>query len=118
MSERDKLDDIYDLLKTGAELLDEHEDKLKNVMGGSGEVNLTEQAPLKHIEKTDDEVIITVEGDGGFSSISVMQHDGKVVIEMNEKEVIAEVPDDVNIGETNAQMNNGVLDVTIPRGED
>lgn len=116
--DRNTIDDIYDILKEGMELVDEHEEKINRLMGGKGVVGLKEQDPLRSLEKRDDEVSIVVETAGGFSSIGVVDADGKVIIELNDKEVIADVPEDANIKGADAALNNGVLEVTIPRGED
>lgn len=114
----DKVDDIYELIKGGMDVLDEHEDKLDNLFGSNDSIEIGDNEPLKDLTKSEDEVKVTVETDSDLDSISIRKEEDSVIISMGEKEVIAKTPEDVNLSGVDANLNNGVLDVTIPRGDD
>lgn len=117
MSERDKLEEIFEMFQDGMDLIEENEDKIERIMGRAGKVKLGDDDPLKELMKTDEEVLIMVETKDDFSSIGVEEEDGGVKISLNEKIVKADIPDDCVVQDVDANLTNGVLEVTIPRGE-
>lgn len=116
MSNKDKIDDIFDLVRSGIDLIDEHEDKLNNILNSSQDsIRIDDRSPLTSFQKSEDEVTITVETKEEFESISISKSGGEVTISLNDKDVVADVPRDVDIKQVDANLNNGVLDVNIPR---
>lgn len=117
MDERDTIGELFNLAESAMNFLDENEDSIASIMG-DGTVNLQDDEPLREMVKDEDKVRITTETEGDFDSISISKTEEGVVIEMNDKSLVAKLPDDVEVTEADANLNNGILDVRFPREGD
>lgn len=106
---------IMDLLDDAIGYVEENRDTFESIFGGS-RLRLGEHDPLMEASKMDDRVIITLEvSSEEFSNVSLEYDNGKLKIRFNGKSVIADVPGDIVMEDANADLNNGVLNLEIPR---
>lgn len=127
MSDKERDANIFELIGDAAEAIDKiREDneelinRVSEAVGGEGQtVSLTDQEPLTQLDKTAEEVIITLEVPEGSFPGAKISNDGNVVaIEVNDKVFKAEVPSDVDLDGLSYNCSNGVLEITIPREDD
>lgn len=117
MSSDDNFRDLFDLAEDVFGLIDENEDRIRSVIG-SNKVQLGEGEMMKELHKSEDEIRIVAETKEEFSKVNVKKSDGDLFIEFNDKSLMSSVPDDVRIEDSRVLLNNGVLEVTVPRGDE
>lgn len=116
MTDDNKGTDIFDVLDKATELYNEHKDTLRDVAPETGSVTINDEEPLKQALVDDEKVLVTVDvGEGGVENIRLNLDGTTAKVEVGGKNVTAEVPEDVNMDNASAVMNNGVLEVIIPR---
>lgn len=116
MNDDDDGIDIVDMFKKASDFVDDNEDLVRSFIPEENQVDIGEQSPLKSAIVNDDEVIVTVEvKNGKFEDITVKRAEEGVIIGMNGDKVKANIPNDVDIDGADAMLNNGVLEVTLPR---
>jgi HSP20 family molecular chaperone IbpA len=73
--------------------------------------------PLTEVQLTGEEMLVTVEvADASMDSVNLSADgDELTVMYGGEEVVVEEVPDDVRLEDGEANMNNGVLTLNIPR---
>jgi len=122
MVDRNKVDEIMAMVDSLMDFVEENDEMIDRLQGGGSSggdtVDLSDQTPLREAIRDDDRVIIASEVKGEVSSINVSEDDGEVVIGINGQELRTSVPNDVDIDGTSANVNNGVLEVEIPRTGD
>lgn len=117
MSEGSGIDDLINLIDGAMSFIDNNEDKIKRLTGVN-ELNIEDGEPLTDLHKTEDKVLITLEVNEDIDSISIKRDNGHALFKINEKEFRAKMPDDARLEDTVANLNNGVLEAQIPRGDD
>lgn len=119
MTDRKNNDGIFDMLDKAVNFYEENKDMIQEVAPSGNSVKIDDKSPLREAIVSDDKVMIVVEVKGdGFSNIIIDDTEDGVVVGMNDEKVVAEVPDDVNVDQAGATLNNGVLEVTIPRNKE
>lgn len=118
MKENKDGNDIFDMVDKAVDFYKENQDMIKGMVDGEDTIRMDDQSPLKTAIVQEDQVIISVEvKDADFSNVKIDDVDDGVVVGMNGEQVKAEVPEDVDVGDASATLNNGVLEVKIPRKE-
>lgn len=108
--------DIIKLIEDATSYIDDNRDMIESITG-SGRIRLRDEDPLVEATKTEEKVIITMEVSGeSFSNISLMYNDGVLKVDFNGDVVTADVPGDIMMEDADASLNNGVLNIEIPRG--
>lgn len=108
---------LFDMIDKAINLYNDNKDMIKEVVPDEERLKIDEKSPLREAIVSDDEVIVVVEvKDESLNNIVVddSPEDG-VIVGMNNQTVKAEVPSDVDIDKTEVSLNNGVLEVKIPR---
>lgn len=119
MSDKRNFKDLIEMLEDAMELVEDNEDKINDLFNrGDQKINLKEGVLLSEVQIKDDEVLIMSEAKGDFDSVGISHNNGEFSINMGDEKLIAEVPDDIDAGGTEANLNNGVLEVKIPREGD
>lgn len=114
--EEDNDKGFFDMLDTAVDMYEENKDTIKDVLGSEDNIGFTGDDYLKSVIKDDDCVIITVDvGDSGLEDIGLRLNGNTAEIDIGKDTVAVDVPVDVNMKSPEAQLNNGVLEVTLPR---
>lgn len=117
MGRKDTLKDLFEMVEEGAELVDNNEELLSRLTGGGHTLQLQDGDMLREVKKQNDKVLIITETEKEYDKVSIGKENGNVVIGLDGKELVAEVPDDCRLKDVEANLNNNVLEVTIPREE-
>lgn len=117
MSDKDKIEDIFDLFQTGMDVIDENEDKINRLLGGSNIIGVKDDDLLKEVIKDEDSVKIIAETKDDYDTVSIRKSGGQVELILDEENIVADIPSDSIVEEVEATINNRVLEVTIPREE-
>jgi len=116
----DLVKDLMELGRRGSKFIDENEDLIRSVVGpveNRTRVRVTDMQPLTEVQLTDKRMLVTVEvTDASMDSVNLSANgDELTVMYGGEEVVVEEVPDDVRLKDGEANMNNGVLTLNIPR---
>lgn len=117
------VDRFLSFMDTVVELVDENKELIEgvkdSVSGGDYEGTLSHVEPLREVTKTEDyyEVIMEVDK-GGPLDIKIEEGDGNVKMNIDGGVYKVDVPDNANISDSDAQLNNGVLTVRMPIEDD
>lgn len=112
---------LRDLLELADGLVDYIEDNRGTIetMTGANRIRLEDDDPLREVIKEDDKVLLTLEvKDTDFSDVRLEYKKGVLRVKYNDNVVTAKVPGDIKMEDSRIELNNGVLDITIPRGGD
>lgn len=116
MRDNDDNNGIIDTIDKVIGLYEENKDMLEGALPSGNSVKIDDKSPLREAIVTDSEVTVVMEVKGeGFENIRVDDTDDGIIVGLNGKTVKAEVPSDVDIDQAEASLNNGVLEVQIPR---
>lgn len=118
MTDKDKGINVFNAIDGLVDLYEDNKDTIKGVVGDDRKHGISEGDVLKQCFVNEDEVAITVEvGGGDISEVDLDISGDSVKLGIGDETITEEVPDDVDTGNAEAFMNNGVLEVTIPRNE-
>lgn len=117
MGRKDTLKDLFEMIEQGMDLVNENEDTLRSITGSKQTVSIGDEHMLREVKKQDDKVLIITETKREYDTISIGREDGNVVLSLDDKELVADVPEDCDLDGVEASLNNNVLEVTIPREE-
>jgi len=114
-SDKEKIDEIIDLVEKTVSFVDEHEGKVKKILGEDDNLSLEQDDLLSELIRNEDSVRIIAETKDEYDEITVQKDGNYVVIGLGDESMRAEVPDDAKIEDVSATLNNKVLEVEIPR---
>lgn len=119
MSDRkDKMGTAFDILTDIQEFVEENEEKISEFTGGGGTISLKDMEPLKEVTKDDDQIKITIETlaesitELGFE---YKPDEHKLIMRSDGEPIQVVMPDNADVENIEAEMNNGVVMVTVPR---
>lgn len=116
MKDNNKDDGFMDMVDKAVNFYQENREMFESLAPDEDTVKIDGKSPLKSATVDDDMVYVTIEVPGdGLDSIRIDEDDDGVIIGMNGENIKAEVPEDVNTDNADASLNNGVLQVKIPR---
>jgi len=115
MGRKDVLTDLFDMVESGMELVEENEEMIRNITGQTNELNLRQSDMLREVNKTEDSIIVISETEEEFDSFSVLREGDKIAIQLDDKDIMVNAPEDCQLEKTEATLNNNVLEVKIPR---
>jgi len=121
MSGRDDKDDagIEDALIALEEIagvVRDNQDVISGIFGGGEKNEVSLREPLSDAQVEEDKVVISMEmKDEKPEEMGVKFDDGIMVMNIGEKRIEADVPDDIIKSSVEASMNNGVLRVEVSR---
>lgn len=108
--------DIFDILDKAVDLYEDNKDVIKDIAPGDESITIDGEEPLKQALVDDDKVIITVDVVGkDIQDVRIALEGTEAKIVIAGDPIKAQVPSDVNMEEAQAELNNGVLEVVIPR---
>lgn len=113
--DKNDIDKFMEMVDSIRDVVDENMEIINDILGNGDILTLNERQPLTEAQVHDDKVCITAEAPGHFRSIGVGYDDGTLVVQVGGDELKVNVPDDVVVDEVDAEYNNGVLTVKIPR---
>lgn len=96
---------------------EENQDRLKEITGSST-VSLADNQPLTHAQKKDGKIIISTDvssRNSGEMSLEYKPKDSAMIIEAGGKRTKVRLPEDVLFNQASTEVNNGVLNVEMPR---
>lgn len=119
----EKLSEIIDTIADTVEENQDLIDKAMSVVGVDSDgktVSIADMDELSEMRSKEDMVEIVAETKmDGIGSIGVTKETDRIEIDLGEKKIIAnDVPDDLDVGNAVANLNNGVMTVQIPRKDD
>lgn len=117
MSRKDTFKEIVEMVEDGMELIEQNEDALRRIAGSNNELRLRQQDMLREVKKTDEKVIVITETEKEFDSFELTRVGDDIAIRLDDKDIVVNAPEDCLLDETEATLNNNVLEVTIPREE-
>lgn len=105
-----------EIVEKGLDLLKENEDLLNSLGSKSVDGELSVQEPLAEAQVSEDEVLIVAEVmDNDIDEMSVRFEDGAMMFSLGGNTYEAQVPPDVIEDTVSANLNNGVLRLTVER---
>jgi hypothetical protein len=107
---------IVDTIENLTELYRDNEDKIKKFIG-DGTADISRVDPLTEVHWEDDKVVVMFNEVDVSGGISMSESEEGVEFDIGEESVDIEMPDDINFGNHDIQMNNGVLTATFDRSE-
>lgn len=114
---KDDIEKLNEVIETIIEAVEYNARLYQELTEGDSHLSLQGHEPLKEAYVEEDKVEIAVQSKDEFSSIGVGQNDGILVLNVGGEDMRFDVPEDVKLDDMEAKFNNGVLSVTIPRGE-
>jgi len=115
MGRKDTFKDLLEMVEEAADLIDENENAIRKLTGNERTLDLRQEDMLREVRKSDDEVLIISETEKEYDSFEISKTGGQVTIILDEKKLVANVPEDCNLQGVEAMINNNVLEVSIPR---
>lgn len=116
MSDEGKGSDIFDMIDRAVSFYEKNKETFEGVVSGESDVTIDDDEPLKQALVDDDRAIITVDvGTDGIGDIRLALNGTTAEITVGGTTITAEVPPDVNMDDAEAHLNNGILEVEIPR---
>jgi len=116
MTDDNKGSDLFDMIDRAVSFYEKNKDTIEGAVGTEDGIKLDDDEPLKQASVTDDEVMITVDvGVDDLENIRLALNGTTAQIVVGGKTITAEVPSDVDMDDPEANLNNGVLEVRIPR---
>lgn len=118
------IDDMIDLVEKATELYRDNEDKINEMVGKEGNrMVIEEQESLKTYNVTEEEITVTIETTLAGESQMGLEYDADnnnlIVKSGGDDEYIIDLKqNDVDISSIDYEINNGVLNITIPRGDE
>lgn len=121
MSDNNNNDGFFEMLDTAVEFYEDNKDTFKGIFDEGSDVTIDGEEPLKQARVDEDMATVAVDvGTNEIEDIRLNLNGTDAVIGIGDKTITAEVPVDVKMDEAEAILNNGILEVKIPRegGED
>lgn len=116
MTDDNKGSDIFDMVDRAVSFYEKNKDTFKSVTDTNDGITIDDEDPLKQAHVTDDEAMITVDvGTDELEDIRLALNGTTVEIGVGDTTITANVPADVDMDDASASLNNGVLEVVIPR---
>lgn len=116
MSDDNKDKGFFDMLDKAVSFYEENRDTIENVVSEGDGVQIDDDGPLKAAVVNEDEAKITVDvGKDNLQDIEIKLNGTTAVLVIGSNTITAEVPEDVIMDDASAELNNGVLNVQIPR---
>lgn len=118
--DNDKIDELRKYVAMGEEVLDmlqRHKDTISAVSSGSvGGVDISDTDIPVTVNRNEEKIVVTVLANGGgVAEVGFTLDDDVLELGFGGKTVTVEVPEDADIDNATADMNNGVLTAEIPR---
>ena len=116
MTDNNDKRDIFDMLDKAVDLYEQNKDTIKDIVPRDESITIDGEEPLKQALVDDDKAIITVDiGAKDIQDVRISLEGTKAKVGIAGDSITAEVPSDVNMEDAQAELNNGVLEVVIPR---
>lgn len=116
MKEDNNNNGIFDMVDAAIDFYEDNEDKFRKFIGTNDTVKIDDKSPLKQAHVMDDKVNIAIEtGSDGIGEIHLEETEKGLIMGVGNRKVQVEVPSDVDTSKADANLNNGVLDIVIPR---
>lgn len=116
MTDDNKGSDVFDMLDRVVSFYEKNKETFQGVVDTGTDVTIDDEDPLKQALVTDGKALITVDvGTDAIQDIRLALNGTTAEIGIGDKTIKVDVPADVNMDEAEAKLNNGVLEVTIPR---
>lgn len=108
--------DLFDMIDRAVSFYEKNKKTFQGVVPGDDGITIDDDDPLKQALVDDEKAMITVDvGSEELEDIRLALNGTTAEIGIGSETITAEVPADVDMDSAGAQLNNGVLEVTIPR---
>lgn len=116
MSDDEGGSDVFDMIDRAVSFYEKNKDTFEGVASTGSDVTIDDEDPLKQALVDDDKAIVTVDvGTDAISDIRLALNGTTAQVTVGGTKVTADVPADVDMDKAEAHLNNGVLEVEIPR---
>lgn len=108
--------DFVDIIRGAIDVYEENKHLLDGIDSDSNKLDVSEREPLQQVVKSEESVIVTMEvSSSDLDQITLNLEGEKAVIGIGSSTLEVSVPEDAEVGSADATLNNGILEVTIPR---
>lgn len=110
---------IFDIIDKGIDLYERNKDLIKDAAPDGVSNSDIEGNPAKRVDigSSYAEIVMDV-GTDSVDNIGLDFNDGNVEVTVGNEKVKASVPDDVIMDDAEAYLNNGIIEVKIPRDKE
>lgn len=116
MTDKNNGSDIFDMIDRAVSFYEKNKDTFEGVVDTASDVTIDDDDPLKQALVDEDKAMITVDvGTDEISDIQIALNGTTAEISIGGQTLKADVPADVDMDDASAHLNNGVLEVQIPR---
>ncbi len=116
----DKLDRIKDIIDENEEVVNTAADYVQSFVGSDERVLEDRKDPLTELHITEERMSLTAEVAGvDATKLDIEPEGDDLLIKFGGEYIrVEDAPDDLELGKANVKMNNGVLNLEMPREED
>lgn len=116
MSEEGEGSDLFDMVDRAISFYEKNKETFEGVVPNDSSVTIDDEDPLKQALVDDDKAMITVDvGTDEIGDIRLALNGTTAEVKVGGQTITADVPADVDMDSAEAHLNNGVLEVQIPR---
>jgi hypothetical protein len=105
----DKVEDVLDLYR-------ENEEKINDIIGDDTN-RVANVEPLSEVQWDDDKVVVMFDDVDVTGGVSITKSADGVLFNIGGEEVDVEMPNDIDFGKHDVEVNNGVLTATFQRSD-
>lgn len=118
MTKKDKIGSFFGAIDKAVNSWQNNKDSIESLINKGDEILTEEEDPFFESQVREDHVRIVADVAGEeISEIDINVSDGKAKIKAGSQDISVMVPDDTQMDVIEAFVNNGVLEVKMPRGE-
>jgi len=116
MTDENKRSDVFDMIDRAVSFYEKNKETFEGVVDNGSDVTIDDEDPLKQALVDDEKAMVTVDvGTDEIGDIRLALNGTTAQITVGGKTIRADVPADVDMDGASAHLNNGVLEVQIPR---
>lgn len=116
MSDKDRGSDVFDMIDRAVSFYEKNKETFEGVVPGNEGISINDDDPLKQAMVDEDKAMVTVDvGTDELEDIRLALNGTTVEIGIGADTIMADVPADVDMDDASARLNNGILEVEIPR---
>lgn len=115
MSDNDKRD-LLETLQSVKELYEDNEDTIRDIIGADSP-DVSKVDPLTEVHWEDEQVVVLFNDVDVSKGVSMRESEQGVEFDVGDDTVDIEMPEDIEFGDHDIVVNNGVLTATFNRSD-
>ena len=116
MTDKNEGSDLFDMIDRAVSFYEKNKDTFEGVVDNGSDITIDDEDPLKQALVDEEKAMITVDvGTDEISDLRLALNGTTAQITVGGETLKADVPADVDMDNASAHLNNGVLEVQIPR---